>query len=289
MLNKNLKNLSDVPEWFDLKNYKTDNKDYLTPDARFAQIHKRMVLYQAIKSGFSKEVLRDELFFIRMNVFNDFGVEFGLRSSYKDRDVGFQLFDIEKTSYVVKSNIRPVSEITLGRLRRIYSDILESNVDFFDEKDGVRFNMNDFDCDKEDIKSMNLSDFFSEVSTRALVEIDLRASDAIIIRQLSEWLVFYRQKNNLMRDISKNGEYLFGRIKSYDLLAFIDLCVLWSNIEGFNVKPSLAAKIFNRSESEISKTIKPLAYSLLDPDNENFKQLCILKHNPSYYLTWDWD
>lgn len=287
-MKKNVKSISELPAWFDLKNYITDREDYLSAQARIGQILKRMTLYKALKDDrIDREILLNEMDSISKNPFNDSAIE--LRMKQKT-ELTYSLFLIEMMQNVFGKQIKPVIELTVGsaleRFSRVDLELLE-DFEYYENcertKSFTYAHVESGERLQQLASSVGMTD-----NHKAILEIDLRASDKIIISQFAEWLKTFRAKNEKSSEIAKNGEFLLGRIKNYNLLAFIDLYFLWSELEGVVIKPSLAARLFECSESEISKTIKPLAYSLLNPDGDSFKQLCILGHNPSHYMMMNW-
>jgi hypothetical protein len=286
-MKKYIKSMSDLPDWFSMENYKITNNDFMKSESRYSQIYDRMVLYKAINNGFSKDVLCNEFRKIYTNVHHDI---FTIMRREEKTDTVYQLFSIEILGDILKSAIKPVCEVTTGRALNLIK-----NVDYAVLDSLVNYEL----CDAslacpigflfQDGLQEKITVSKGIESEKLVIEVDLRASDKIILDQFSELLRETRKIQEKNHEISKNGDYLLGRINSYKIIPFIDICILWEILEDVSIKPALAAMIFDRTESEIYKTIKPLAYSLLDPQSDNFKRLYMMNHDPSNYLTWGWE
>ena len=148
----------------------------------------------------------------------------------------------------------------------------------------------------------NFSDFEREqVHThpyyvKPIISIDLSCSDSIIKEQFEKWLNQQRLEINktILKDeldsdlsIKKTGEILLYKSYTYQILAYIDLC-LWCILTNNKIKQSVFTHaLFPNGAYDgefIRKTIRPLVKKLFTPSSKEIIELFALKNMEEFNI-----
>jgi hypothetical protein len=285
---KLIRSVDEIPDWFDIRNYFTARDDYLTAESRVSQILERIKIIRMLP--LFKEPAKSEFYRMTKNVFHDIAL------MLNDETIADDVFCpdyIHNSSLVYldyfKYIIRPVSEMTVKSISDL-NIYVEEGLDL--ETDSIDEDYEPFDMDCFLSKKMSLlqSELDLEETPKCYVELDLRVEDSVIISQFKDWLVDARKRYETKSEVKTKGDNLLAKIKSYRLLAYIDLAIIWSTIENVKIKPSVLVKVLfpddAKGESEIDKTIKPLAYSILNIEGRAFRELAALAHCPADFMVW---
>lgn len=111
-----------------------------------------------------------------------------------------------------------------------------------------------------------------------LLEIDLSCSDNLLTEQFQIWLKTMRTQTKFVKNQNNNSQTTLGKIKSYQIFAFIDLYI-WSLLTNNKIQNCVYIEALYPhgafDDSHINKTLIPFINRLLDPKSQEISNLII--------------
>lgn len=191
-----------------------------------------------------------------------------LRSKY--------LANKHETSYISDSDITdPIYENLISRFKNLIE--LEFNEDEYPghSLEGIKLGLllNDF-CENELYGFLN--SYKKPYLGNPLIEIDLGCSDNLITEKFQIWLKNIRAKNNVEIVQNNNSQTTIGKIKNYQVFAFMDLYI-WSLLTNNKIQNCVYIDaLYPHStieDSYIKKSLIPFINRLLDPQSQEISNL----------------